>query len=133
MTGSVFKSCSCCGELWPTRDAFLDDAGLRVIGYQADFRELRLGLFLFNHERCRSTLGVAAGEFVDLHRGPVFEERKTGSEECPGYCLREDELSPCPVACECAFVRDVLQLLRDRPVSTTQVSRTQGRSVPDAS
>ena len=131
MTGSVFKSCSCCGERWLTRDAFMDDPSLRVIGYQADFRELRLGLFLFNHERCRSTIGVAAGEFVDLHPGPVFEERKTGSEECPGYCLHQDELSPCHAACECAFVRDLLQVLRAKHRLAVRVSEIQGCELPD--
>lgn len=38
-------------------------------------------------------------------------------DDCPGYCLHADELAPCPASCECAFVRDVLQLVREHPKS----------------
>jgi hypothetical protein len=112
MSEPVFKSCSCCDAEWSTREAFLRDPSIVVIGYQVDFEELRLGYFLFNHERCRTTIALRAREFLDLYDGPVFSERRTGSDECPGYCLRSDELARCPVACECAFVREVLQIVR---------------------
>jgi len=111
---TTFKACPCCGRRWPTRESFLEDAALEIIGYQVNFRFLELGLFLFNHHECRTTLSVRADEFLDLYQGPVFEDRKTGSSECPGHCLHADELSRCPAACECAFVREVLQLVRRR-------------------
>jgi hypothetical protein len=111
---SVFKVCSCCGHIWQTREDFLDDRELEAIGYQVDFRHLHLGLFYFNHSTCRTTLTAPAGAFTDLYDGRVFEERMTGTADCPSYCLHESELSACPAACECAFIREVLQLIRRR-------------------
>lgn len=89
---------------------FLNDPGLKPIGYQANFEALTAGIFLFNHD-CYGTLAIPAGEFGDLYAGPIFKERATGSRECPGYCLHEDELAPCPARCECAYVREILQLI----------------------
>jgi hypothetical protein len=45
----------------------------------------------------------------------MVEERKTGTEECPGYCLHQDELQPCPARCECAYVREIIQIIRNWP------------------
>lgn len=97
-----------CGKVWPRREEFLSDREVRVTGYIAHFQELELGLFLFNHEPCKTTLAVKAKRFTDLSTGSVFTERMTGTEECPGYCLHKTELSPCPGRCECAYVRNVL-------------------------
>ncbi len=107
----IFKSCSCCGKIWPEREAFLNDTTKRLVGYQVDFASLDLGYILFNCE-CNSTLAIEAGEFRDLYSGEVFVEKKTGSEECPGYCLHKQELRPCPARCECAYVREILQILQ---------------------
>jgi hypothetical protein len=112
---NAFKTCPHCSKTWSNRDVFLADADLEVIGYQVDFEAIESGLFLFNHHDCRTTLAVPAGSFKDLHSGPFFSERKTGSESCPKYCLRQNELERCPVECECAWVREVLQVLRRKP------------------
>lgn len=109
-----FKTCTCCGFGWAAREAFLSDKRVSLLGYQVDFSELKAGFFLFNHD-CRTTLALPVALFTDLYEGPVFTERRTGSEECPGYCLRMNELRPCPVHCECAFVREVLQTLKNWP------------------
>jgi hypothetical protein len=109
-----FKTCPCCGHRWPSRDSFLSDNGLDAIGYQANLDNLKLGLFLFNHDRCRTTLSLHALEFLDLYDGPIFADRKTGSVECPGHCLHSHDLAVCQTACECAFVREVLQIVRGR-------------------
>ncbi len=130
--GCEFKRCPCCGELWPSRADFLADPALEVVGYQADFRDLRLGLFLFNHDRCGTTLSAAAGEFADLYRGPVFAERKTGSDECPGYCLDRSILGGCSTECECAFVREVLQEVRRRLAEARNPAAPHGAVWPDA-
>jgi hypothetical protein len=103
-----FKVCTMCGKEWRSREDFLVDQEIKAIGYMAHFRELKFGLFYFNHETCRTTITIAASRFTDLYGGPVFEERLTGTSDCPGYCLRQDELRPCPVKCECAYVREVL-------------------------
>ena len=111
---TFFKKCPKCGTRWNTRNAFLADSELDIIGYQVDFRELTAGLFFFNHS-CKGTFTIYANEFIDLYQGPIFEDRATGSDECPGYCLRKNYLEPCPVKCECAFVREVLQIIRNWP------------------
>jgi hypothetical protein len=110
-----FKTCPYCAKVWPSRKAFLEDRDIQLVGYQANFEELALGLFLFNHDTCKTTLAIRALLLKDLYIGPVFRERRTGQEDCPGYCLRSSELEPCPTACECAWVRGLLQVIRRWP------------------
>ena len=112
-----FKKCPPCGTKWMNRDDFLGDPDIEMIGYQADFEELTAGLFLFNHI-CRGTLAVNAGIFQDLYDGPILEERIEGTEACLGYCEHEDELRPCPNQCECAYVREIIQVIRHWPKKT---------------
>jgi hypothetical protein len=107
-TIACFKVCTLCGETWKGREAFLADPCVRVIGYQVHFQDLEAGLFLFNHDACRTTLAIEAWHFTDLYQGPTLAGRKTGTQQCPAYCLRQDEIRPCPAECECAYVRDVL-------------------------
>lgn len=94
---------------------FLGDPDIRIVGYQVDFEELHEGLLLFNHMTCRTTMGLTAGAFGALRDGPIFVERRTGKEDCPGHCLRERDLDPCPAKCECAYVRDILDRIRRWP------------------
>ena len=108
---NYFKRCSNCGFQWKTRDEFLSDPKLEIIGYQTNFKNLTLGLFYFNHE-CRGTFTVQAGVFEDLYDGPIFKKRATGSEECPADCLYKDKLKPCPVQCECSCVREIVQIIK---------------------
>jgi hypothetical protein len=104
-----------CGEVWASREAFLSDALVAVVGYQADLESLETGLFLFNHRKweCGTTLAIEAGRFVDLAAGPMYRRSLHGTEECSEYCLRLDDLRPCPAHCDCAYVRDVLQVVRN--------------------
>lgn len=110
MDQQYFKKCQLCLQVWPEREDFIQDDDVLLIGYQSNFKALDRGLFLFNHS-CDNTLSIKAVEFVDLYDGPVFEERKTGSENCPGYCLHQNDLRGCPAQCNCAYVREILQLL----------------------
>jgi hypothetical protein len=113
-----FKVCPSCKFLWNERDSFLSDPKVRLVGYQVNFDDLERGLFLFNHEksRCRTTLAIEARRFTDMYEGPVFRERLAGKEnECPGYCLYESQLQPCPSKCNCAYVRAVLQKVENWP------------------
>jgi hypothetical protein len=109
------KRCTCCGHLWPTLDAFLVDRQLEVAGYQVDFTDLAAGLFLFNHLTCGSTIAVPVEFFRDLYDGPIHSERATGTADCPGHCLYVSELGACPAKCECAYVREILQIVRRWP------------------
>ena len=110
---SVFKTCPKCRYVWKRRDDFLRDAGVSLGGYQVNFESLKEGFFLFNHS-CKTTFSVEVAEFVDLYDGPVFSEKATGTDTCPGYCLNRSTLSPCPAVCECAFVREIMQLLMSK-------------------
>jgi hypothetical protein len=110
----MFKSCPNCHQEWASRSCFLCDPGLELIGYQANFKAVKAGIFLFNHT-CRGTLAIPAEAFIDLYNGPMFKERLNGHAQCPEHCLHEADLDPCPLQCECSFVRQVLQIVREWP------------------
>jgi hypothetical protein len=107
-----FKECTSCAESWKSREEYLEDPLIEIIGYQANFKHLELGLFLFNHHTCQSTLAVPAGEFRDLYDGPVYSAQLSRSDECLDYCMNKDELRPCPLQCECAYVREIIQTVK---------------------
>jgi hypothetical protein len=113
-TVRLFKKCPMCGTSWRRRDDFLADPDIGVVGYQVNFRDLIAGIFLFNHN-CGDTLALPVSAFRDLYSGPLFHERAVGTSECPGHCLRQDDLEPCPAKCECGFVREILQTVRNWP------------------
>ena len=120
-----FKTCPLCQRRWNERADFLNDLELQLVGYEANFRRLEAGWFLFNHNGsgCGTTLAVEAGKFFDLYTGPVFQERKTGSDECPKYCLRQSELARCLSRCECAFVREIVNMILSRDYESDFPSR----------
>jgi hypothetical protein len=111
-----FKTCPMCGTQWADLDEFLDDPSLEICGYMADFGKLERGLFFFNHraEDCHTTLTIFAGQFISLYNGTTYTERRTGKEGCPGYCLEKDQLDRCDAFCECAFNREVIQVIKAR-------------------
>ena len=109
-----FKKCPNCGFIWDSRGSFLADDSLVIIGYQANFKELTTGLFYFNHS-CEGTLALQAYLFGDLYDGPIFRDRATGSDSCPEYCLHREDLRSCPAECECAYVREIVQIIKNWP------------------
>ncbi len=119
-TASSFKVCSGCEKVWSTREDLLTDPEVTLNGYQPDFEDLEQGLFLFTHRRrnCGTTFALKVHLFSDLVKRPVLTPRQTGSDECRGYCLRQNSLEPCPVFCECAYVRDVIQIIRSKAANT---------------
>jgi hypothetical protein len=120
---NVFKKCSCCTAPWFTRDDFLHDDQIELIGYQANFSHLELGYLLFNHLSCESTIAIHAGLFKDLYAGPIFGQRLTGTDACQGFCIDTEALEPCVEQCECAYVRDILQIIRDWPKESQVLQR----------
>lgn len=111
----IFKECTCCKNPWYSREDFLGDCKLDFVGYQVNFGNLELGYFLFNHLSCQSTIAVHAVLFRDLYDGPVFSERKTYSDKCPGYCVDRAALDTCDAECECAYIREIIQIVREWP------------------
>lgn len=123
-----FKTCQKCGFEWETREAWLRDPSLKLVGYQINFNALETGILLFNHS-CRTTLALQAKDFSDLYDGPVFRERATGSDSCPGHCLHKDDLGPCPAQCECGYIRHIIQLIKEYPKAALSAD---GRPRPPA-
>ena len=107
----IFKVCPTCGFVWQSRNQFMTDKNISMMGYQVNFKDLAAGLFLFNHI-CRETFAMDVNTFKDLYKGFIFEGKATGSDVCPGFCLHKKELKPCPAKCECAFVREIVQILQ---------------------
>ena len=110
-TPPPFKKCAPCGFEWESLNTFLGDPAIEIIGYQVHFEELETGLLLFNHS-CHATLAIQVDKVRHLYDGPIFQERMTGGEDCPGYCLHEDALQSCPAHCECAYVREIIQRIK---------------------
>jgi hypothetical protein len=110
----VFKKCPNCGYEWKNREQFLNDADIEIIGYQVNFTRLLAGYFMFNHI-CKGTFTVPAEQFKELYNGPIFSKRATGKDECNQYCLAKDELRSCPVQCECAYVREIISIIKNWP------------------
>jgi hypothetical protein len=113
----IFKKCSFCLKQWPNRNSFLSDPSIRIIGYTANFENLKLGILFFNHRKnnCETTMGIKAGKFVDLYKGEIFQVRNTKLEGCPKYCFRKFDLRPCPAKCECASIREIIQIIKSWP------------------
>lgn len=114
-TGTAFKICTMCKKQWKERSDFLTDPLLEMVGYQADIEDLEYGLFLFNHNDhdCGSTIAVRVHSFKDLYNGPVYSQCLLGTEECHELCLHKHNLEPCPAKCECSYVRDLLQTVKN--------------------
>jgi len=111
MNNQPFKICPTCHHIWNTREEFLADKSVEIIGYQVHFIELKAGIFLFNHS-CKGTFGIKVEVFSDMYQGPIFEQRQTGGPACTGKCYHKNDLTPCPAQCECAFVREVIQKIK---------------------
>ena len=110
----VFKECLPCGNKWFARDDFLEDPGISIIGYQVNFDDLVTEVFLFNHS-CGATLALSVRYFNGLYEGPIFKTRVTGSDDCPGYCLYQEQLDKCTARCECAYVRNIIDIIKKWP------------------
>lgn len=121
---AVFKLCPCCQRKWSDREEFLADPGLEVVGYQADLEFLEEGLFYFNHRisGCGSTIVIGVSCFLDLYSGPRYTERQTLLEGCPRFCIDKNQLTRCDAVCECAFVREVLQIVKARLAAASVLS-----------
>lgn len=110
----IFKECLPCSNKWFARDDFLEDPSIQIIGYQVNFDDLAAGTFLFSHS-CGEILSLSVRHFNGLYEGPIFKERVTGSDDCPGYCLYQEQLDKCSARCECAYVRNIIDIIKEWP------------------
>ena len=109
-----FKKCGRCGRVWKTREDFLIDRNLVFTGYQINLLDITNGLFLFNDDLdgCETTLAVQVQLFTDLYNGKIAPIRKIGLTECEGRCLNEHDLETCQADCECAYIREIMQVIK---------------------
>lgn len=110
----VFTECSPCGHKWLSRESFLSDSHIEITGYRVNFDDLSEGTFLFSHS-CGATLALPVRKFNGLYEGPIFQDRATGTEGCPSYCLYQDCLALCSNRCECAYVRNIIDIIKVWP------------------
>lgn len=101
-----------CNYIWHNRKQFLSDNNIVITGYMANPSALDLGIFTFNHLICKGTFSVRAGYFLDLYEHEIYGESHFGSDKCLGKCMDHDNLEACPVKCECAYVRQVIQIIK---------------------
>jgi len=109
MSDEAFKACTACDRVWATRDELLDDPEIAFTGYQAFVHDGVLGLFLFDHRTCGTTLAISASSFADLREGPVYAASAKDPEHASPYCLTASAGETCPDECECAFVQHVIE------------------------
>jgi len=107
-----FKVCPKCDHEWQTRNDFLQDASLFLIGLQAGYGESDRGFYLFNHliekDKCNTTIAVDVETFISLYNGPMYEDVHAGNETCSGHCAKVDDLTRCSIPCRNAIAREVM-------------------------
>ena len=116
-----FSQCESCGTQWPTRDHLLHDPELEIIEYQVDFNDFTAGIFIFHHT-CGSNLSLPVRKFNGLYEGTVFNVRVKDAEDCPDYCLYRENLEPCEAKCECAYVRNIIGIIKNWPKNNPAIS-----------
>lgn len=110
---AAFKTCPHCAHPWPTRRDFLDDPQVELVGYQSFIQDAVLGLFMFNHHSCGTTMTVRGARFEDLQQGPIYALRTASiPREANEACLASEADEGCPHECECGYVARVVQVLR---------------------
>lgn len=121
MKNEPFKICTNCSDSWDTLEQFLDAADLELVGYQVAFEDLEGGLFYFTHtkETCLSTLAIPVKKFIKLSPRAFLEKHGDEAPGCAHHCVREGDLEPCPLECECSWVREIIQLIKERKKSRT--------------
>ncbi|UCF19301.1 MAG: hypothetical protein JSU87_15445 [Gemmatimonadota bacterium] len=97
-----FHSCGSCDKQWPTWEAFVLDAGIRLLGLQAVEQLPDANLLVFEH-RCGSSVSLKASQLrpyllPDPEAG-IALPKLFGTEECTGHCRLVADLSACERPC----------------------------------
>ena len=113
MAMDPFKMCPKCAYTWKTREDFLEDPSICLIGFQASFEETESGYYLFNHSLrgnpCDTTLAMEVEVFLSLLTRTMFTDIKAKTPICEMHCSSVEDLSQCPVECKNAFAREIMQ------------------------
>ena len=111
LSGTMFKECYKCRFQWPTREDFLKDSAVEILGYQVFFEDLKKGMLLFNHS-CGTTTAVHISQFLDLLDTPSSLERHPDGRDCPGRCQTRNIMNPCSPDCRCAFISRLINRIK---------------------
>lgn len=118
-----FKSCPKCQAVWTSRDQFLRDADVELIGYQVNLMHREKGLFLFNHNTCHTTMAIKVANMESLYHGPVYSENMSRTDKCPAYCMDKNNLAACENSCSYAHIRQLLQIIMKWPKEEREADR----------
>ena len=112
-----YRKCDC-GKTWKTRDTFLRDKTVKIIGYQPDFINHKYNHFLFQHKTkdCGILFAVRASDFSDLREKECPNELCFGHDDCPQYCTDTFDLRVCSVTCRNASDRIIASKIRSRRI-----------------
>ncbi len=119
-SSEMFKLCSRCKTEWNSRDDFLNDPNIVMIGFMANNDNYKRGAYLFNHklpdDSCNTTIGLFVYNFLDMYSGEKYEQLKMGTDECSGHCVNIHELENCSANCRNAIARKIMQeILNELP------------------
>ena len=107
-----------CRKQWATRQDFISDPELRLLGLQAVPNFPDANLLVFEHE-CGTSVSVLASRLRDLIPDPEPDDPSLpllqGTESCRGYCNRLEELEVCDQRCSNARDRRLTLWLADQP------------------
>jgi hypothetical protein len=108
----TFKDCTKCKHAWTTRDEFLHDDEIVLIGFLANNDEFEKGAYLFNHvpagNTCNTSFGLYVSSFLDMYEGKIYDDLKMGTEDCSGHCAKIDVISNCHAHCRNAVAREIM-------------------------
>lgn len=116
----TFKLCNKCKTQWKTRDDFLNDPNIVLIGLMANKDDYKKRAYLFTHrlpgDSCNTSIGLFVLNFLDMYNGEMYDTLKMGTDECFGHCLTIKELGNCSAHCRNAIAREIMQeILRHLP------------------
>lgn len=123
---SEFKKCTFCNKTWETKESFLKDHNIMLIGYTADFKDIDFGLFYYTHRdaNCNTTLGIYAKLFKSLYDGPIYDKIKTGNKDCTKKCLNKYDLEKCPTKCKYAYMREIADIIHHIDLNKKKINNT---------
>lgn len=124
---SPFMTCSTCGKQWQSRDQFVDDPNIKIIGFQVNLEAPDNSLYLFNHNQpedsCGSTISIHVSHFLDMYDGPIYNEIKFGSETCRKHCFKINDMERCNNSCRNAVAREVMIQILERQKSHKEMKK----------
>ena len=112
----VFKTCPYCKTEWTDFIDFLDDKNLVVTGYHAIPEKPEDGIIVLQHDcpECGGSIGVRVKKVADAYDLTHFEESLYGTNACNNHCPTFNDIEACDNNCSMRWVRDLVQLMRNR-------------------